>query len=116
MSMHGSTIRLLEAAQFSTPQAVAIAEAIDSGLQSAELVTVPVFEARMAQSEARSDAKLAQLELRLLGKMDERFSKVDEKFAKLNDKFSALCWRMLGLGVTGIGVLVGISHFWPPAR
>src|SRR6185312_4465876 len=90
MSMHGSTIRLLEAAQFSTPQALAIAEAIDSGIQSADLVTVPVFEARMAQSESRSDARLAQLELRLLEKMDERFSRQDGKFSAMDGKFSGI--------------------------
>lgn len=58
MSMHGNTIRMLESANFTTPQAVAIADAIDAGIRSSDLVTVPVL-----------DSRLAQLELRLFWKM-----------------------------------------------
>ena len=90
MSVHASTIRILEAANFSTSQAVAIADAIDSGIRSEDVVTVPILDARLAQFEAKFDAKL------------------DAKLAQLEVR---LFWKMVGLGVAAAGVLIGAMHY-----
>ena len=105
--MHGSTIRILEAAHFSTLQAVSIAEAIDTGIHPIELVTVPILDSRFAQVDARfaqidmrfaqADGKFTQLELRLLQKMDE--------------KLSGLFWKLLGVVLTATGLIPGAIHY-----
>ncbi len=74
--MQASTLRILEAANFPTSQAVALGHAIEEELKAAQPVTLPIFEVRMVAIDAqfaafRSEFKadLARLESRLTNKM-----------------------------------------------
>ncbi len=49
---------LTRKAGFDSVQAIAIADAIDVAIAGAQLVTIPVLDARLAAMEARFDAKL----------------------------------------------------------
>jgi hypothetical protein len=93
--MHAATLdRLKRDEAFQTEQAVAIAEAIDMALADAQLVTIPIFEARLARVDARFDALEANMDARfeaLESKMDTRFaafeSKMDARFAAMDARF-----------------------------
>jgi hypothetical protein len=65
MSMHVSTLKILEAANFTTPQAMALAEAIEGEVKATQLVTVPFLDARIAEVKLQ----IAQLENSLFNKM-----------------------------------------------
>jgi hypothetical protein len=65
MSMQSTTIKILEAANFSSPQALALAEAIECEIKGAELVTVPVLDVRVAAIES----KIRDSEIRLFNKL-----------------------------------------------
>jgi hypothetical protein len=76
MAMQASTLRILEAANFSTPQALALGQAIDEGIEGAQrgtqFVTVPLLDVRLAEIKlqiARMEIGLAKLETRLTNKM-----------------------------------------------
>jgi hypothetical protein len=63
--MQVSTFKILESANFSAPQAMALAEAIEVEVKSAQLVTVPVLDARIADVKLQ----IAQWENGLFNKM-----------------------------------------------
>lgn len=69
MAMQASTLRILEAANFSTPQALALGQAIDEGIEGAQkvtqFVTIPLLDVRLAELKI----ELAKLETRLTNKM-----------------------------------------------
>lgn len=65
MGMQSATIKILEAANFSPPQALALAEAIECEIKGAELVTVPILDLRVANIES----KIRDSEIRLFSKI-----------------------------------------------
>jgi hypothetical protein len=65
MAMQASTLRILEAAKFSTPQALALGQAIDEEIKGTQFVTVPLLDLKLAELKI----ELARLESRLTGKM-----------------------------------------------
>ncbi len=89
MAMQGSTIRILEAANFSRPQALALAEAIEGEIRGADLVTVPV--------------------------MDVRFSHVDARFSELRQELAGLEARMtnkmMAMGISTTGIMVSVMLY-----
>ena len=78
--MQAETIELLNVkGKFTTEQAVTVGAAIDMGIEKAQLVTVPILDARLAAVDARFaslDARLASLEVRLELKMQRWAVKV----------------------------------------
>lgn len=78
--MQAETIELLSVkGKFTTEQAVIVAAAIDMGIEKAQLVTVPILDARLATVDARFaslEARLASLEVRLELKMQRWAVKV----------------------------------------
>jgi hypothetical protein len=80
--VQAQTIELLcKKGGFSTEQAVILAEAIDMGIDKAQLVTVPIMDARFAEMDAR------------FAKVDARFvevnARIDSNFAVLNGKIDS---------------------------
>ncbi len=70
--MHATTVELLTGKARLEPEiAVAFAEAIDMAIGSAQLVTVPILDARLAVV----DARLAELETRLKAEFDAKLEK-----------------------------------------
>jgi hypothetical protein len=63
--MQSTTIKILEAANFSPPQALALAEAIECEIKGADLVTVPVLDSRVVMIES----KIRDSEMRLFNKL-----------------------------------------------
>jgi hypothetical protein len=66
MSMQARTLRILEEANFTRPQALALAEAIEGEIHGGEIVTIPILDSRlsglrgdMAGIENRLELKLA---------------------------------------------------------
>lgn len=105
--MHAATIEcLVQKGKFEPQIAVAIGESIDMAIQNAQLVTVPILDARLAALEARMDGKLAVMEKRF-AEVDARFvameARLDVKFARL--KTDLLFWI--------IAVAVG-NNYLPP--
>jgi hypothetical protein len=63
--------------KFSTEQALVIAEAVDMAIEKAQIVTVPVLDARFAVSDARMEsgfaavnARIDSLEARIAAKLE----------------------------------------------
>ncbi|MFO1468852.1 MAG: hypothetical protein U1F35_20790 [Steroidobacteraceae bacterium] len=76
--MQATTVEVLVTkAKFDPQIAVAVAEAIDMAINSAQLITVPVLDARLAALEARLDARFAGI--------DERFKTFE---AQVGEKLS----------------------------
>jgi hypothetical protein len=58
-TMHAAAVEvLIRKSKFEPQVALGIAEAIDMAIQSAQLVTVPILDARLLALEARMDAKM----------------------------------------------------------
>jgi hypothetical protein len=90
--VHAETIELLNVkGKFTSEQAVTLTTAIDMGIERAQLVTVPVMDARFAAV----DARITQLE----AKMDIRFAEMGLKMQRLALK---LIIAML-IGQTALG-------------
>jgi hypothetical protein len=95
--MHASTVDLLVSKARLEPEiAVAFAEAIDMALANAQLVTIPILDARFAAWEAKMDARFAKVDTRFdasEAKMDARFAaseaKVDARITALEAKLDA---------------------------
>jgi hypothetical protein len=65
--MKADTVDILtQKGRFPTEQALAVAEAIDMAISDAQLVTIPVLDARFARLEARIDQKFDRLRLQLI--------------------------------------------------
>jgi hypothetical protein len=69
--MHAAAVDvLIRKSKFEPQVALGIAEAIDMAIQSAQLVTVSLLDARLATLEARMMEKMARLEARMVAKME----------------------------------------------
>ena len=66
-----------------------LADAFRVAQEGAEIVTLPIFEARMREIDARFDALEAKFDARF-GAVDARFGAVDAKFDSIDAKFDAL--------------------------
>lgn len=100
--VQAQTIELLcKKGNFSTEQAVTLAEAIDMGIEKAQLVTVPIMDARFALVDARFvevnakiDSKFATLDAKIDGKFSTLDAKIDRNFvtldAKIDSNFAAV--------------------------
>jgi hypothetical protein len=65
--MHAATVDLLvEKAHLEPDTALAIATAIDMALDNAQLVTVPILDARFAASEAMTERRFAAVDARFI--------------------------------------------------
>lgn len=95
--MQASTLRILEAAQFQPLQARALAEAIEGEIHAAEIVRVPLFNARMAElkSELKQEFTAVKAELKL------------DISALENRLFN----RMVVLGLTAVGLVISSVFF-----
>ncbi len=109
--MHAATIELLvNKAHLEPDTAVAFAEAMDMTLASAQLVTIPVLDARFATSEVKVDARFAVLE----AKINEMRAELDAKLEKC--KADLVRWvflAMLGnvaLSAGATAILNAIQH------
>ena len=77
--MRAETIERLSAkGHFSSEQALALAEAMDTVIEKAQLVTVPILDSR-------------------LGVIDSRFADIDRRFAQINVRFDQVEARLDGL-------------------
>jgi hypothetical protein len=107
--MHAATVELLVSKAHLEPDiAVAFAEAIDMAVTNAQLVTVPVFDARFGASEARIDARFSAFEARIdarfvafEARMDARFNEQEAKLDAKLEKLRAELVRWVYVGVVG---------------
>jgi hypothetical protein len=65
MSMQVSTLKILESANFTMPQAMALAEAIEVEVKSSQFITIPLLDARVSELKLQ----IAQLETSMFNKM-----------------------------------------------
>jgi hypothetical protein len=105
--MHASTVDLLVSKARLEPEiAVAFAEAIDMALANAQLVTVPILDARFTASEAKVDARFAASE----AKVDARFTALEAKLDAKLEKVKADLVRWVFLVMLGnVALSVGAS-------
>ena len=95
--MHAATVELLvQKAQLDPDTALAIATAIDMALQNAQLVTVPVLDARFAAFEARMDARFAASNAEIKAEMKAGFALSEANWSVALEKTEAEV-RPLGL-------------------
>lgn len=91
---------LVEKGEFRPQVAQAIAEALDITIKAANLVTVPMLDARFAQSEA---------------KMEARFSAIEPRFSSIEKALEAAkAWAVLlyaGLTIALFSALA-LDHHW----
>jgi hypothetical protein len=100
MTMQASTLRILEAAQFQPMQARALAEAIEGEIHAAEIVTVPIL-----------DARLSELKQEIIGvkhDVSERGSSLKQLISETETR---LLNRMIVLGLTAVGLVISSVFF-----
>jgi hypothetical protein len=101
--MQASTLRLLEAAHFTSPQALALAEAIETEVNAAQVVTVPILESKVHEIGARfdrMDLRVAQMETHLA-----------EMETRILHKVTTLGFTGAGLMLTGTGLIITSVFF-----
>lgn len=100
--MQAETVKtLVGKARFQPDVAVAIAEAMDQAISSADLVTVLILDARFAKADAKVSARFAEAE----AKVNARFAEADAKFAtrfaeaeaRISARFAEVDARFLAL-------------------
>jgi len=82
MTMQPSTLKMLEEANFSTSQALALSYAIEEELKGPQFVTVPIL-----------DVKLAELKLQI--------SEVESRMTN----------KMMALGLSATGIIITATFF-----
>jgi len=109
--MRAETIERLSAkGHFSSEQALALAEAMDTVIEKAQLVTVPILDSRMGVIDSRFadvDRRFAQIDLqfeRMEARMEARFAKVDARFELMEARFDAVNTRTDGVNTRIDGV------------
>ena len=109
--MRAETIERLSAkGHFSSEQALALAEAMDTVIEEAQLVTVPILDSRMGVIDSRFadvDRRFAQIDLqfeRMEARMEARFAKVDARFELMEARFDAVNTRTDGVNTRIDGV------------
>jgi len=78
---------------FSSEQALALAEAMDTVIEEAQLVTVPILDSRMGVI----DTRFAQIDVRfekMEARMEARFAKVDARFDAVNTRIDGVEARL----------------------
>lgn len=102
MSMQASTVRLLDAANFSGPQAFALAQAIDAEVHSVELLTVPIFNARMGELDKRMDG----FDARMKEMKTEVKLQISESENRTFAKMAAFALTTTGIVITAVFFMV----------
>lgn len=101
MAMQASTLRILEAANFSTPQALALGQAIDEEIEGAQkiaqFVTVPLL-----------DIRLAELKLQISGVESGLEGRLRIELYKLEARMSG---KMMTLGLSATGIIITAVFF-----
>jgi len=99
--MRAETIERLSAkGHFSSEQALALAEAMDTVIEKAQLVTVPILDSRMGVIDSRFadvDRRFAQIDVRfekMEARMEARFAKVDARFDAVNTRIDGVEARL----------------------
>jgi len=125
--MQASTLRLLEAAHFTSPQALALAEAIETEIGAAQVVTVPILDSKVHEINARFDrvdlrfgqveTRLGQLDTRLgqldtrLGQLDTRLGQVETRLGQMEARMADGFYKMAALGLTATGLIITSVFF-----
>jgi hypothetical protein len=85
--MHAAAVEvLIEKSKFEPHVALGIAEAIDMVIQSAQLITVPMLDARLAALEQRLMEKIAGLD----GRMGSFETKMEARIGGLETKMESI--------------------------
>ena len=91
--MRAETIERLSAkGHFSSEQALALAEAMDTVIEKAQLVTVPILDSRLGVIDSRFadiDRRFAQINVRF-DQVDARFSQIDVRFEQVEARFAQI--------------------------
>jgi hypothetical protein len=85
--VQADTIELLSTkGKFTTERAVILAEAIDMGIEKSQLVTVPVMDARLAETNSR----ISQLATRMESGFAAVNARIDSNFLALNARIDGV--------------------------
>ena len=106
--MRAETIERLSAkGHFSSEQALALAEAMDTVIEKAQLVTVPILDSRLSVIDSRIDSRFAEVDRRfdridlrfekMEARMEARFAKIDARFELMEARFGAVNTRIDGV-------------------
>ena len=108
MAMQASTLRILEAANFSTPQALALGQAIDEEIEgaqkSAQFVTVPLLDVRLAELKLQISGLESGLESKIFGVESRLRIEMSELEARMSGK-------MMTLGLSATGIIITAVFF-----
>ena len=109
--MHAETIELLNVkGKFTSEQAVTLATAIDMGIERAQLVTVPVMDARFAAADARTtqlEAKMDSGFASVNARIDSLAASINVRFAEMDLKMQRWAMRLI------IAMLIGQTALGP---
>jgi hypothetical protein len=109
MTMLASTLEILEAADFSPKQARALARAIDGEIKGVDYLTAPVFETKLnAAFDAKLDATLNARNFVTMPVFEMGLAELKLELARLENR---VCNKMVGLGMTGIGLTLTGVYF-----
>jgi uncharacterized protein YdcH (DUF465 family) len=93
--------RLSAKGHFSNEQALALAEAIDTVIEKAQLVTVPILDSRLGLMDGRFaevGRQFAGID-RQFAEVDRRFDRVDARFARIDVRFEQMDARFAQIDV-----------------
>jgi hypothetical protein len=101
--MYPATVEILiTKGRFEPAVAMAVAEALDMTLQNAQLVTVPILDARLAATEANLNARLAATEANLNARFAAAEANINARFAAAeattNSRFASVEIRLAEFG------------------
>jgi hypothetical protein len=92
MALHAAAVEILiEKGRFEPEVALGIAEAIEASMMHAQLVTVPILDARLQELRAETRVSLMSLEATIDRKSGELDAKIDRKFGELDGKIDRRC-------------------------
>jgi hypothetical protein len=100
--MHAATVgHLVQKAHLDPDTALAIATAIDMALQNAQLVTVPVMDARFVAFEAKVDARFAASNAEMKAEMKAGFASSEANWSVALEKTKTEVVRWVFLVLLG---------------
>ncbi len=93
--MQAATVEVLvQKGKLDPPVALAVAEALDMAIGSAQLVTIPAMDSRFLASEAKVDARFKELEARMDARFAAAQARVDARFEATEARMDARLQKM----------------------
>src|SRR5690349_20580451 len=97
MAMQVSTLDILiEKAHFEPQVARAVGEAIENEIRMAQVVTVPILDARLSESRSYMDSKFSAIDSKF-GAIEARFNTIESRFNTQDTRLGSLETKVVAL-------------------